>query len=106
MAKPFTLEQIAQLRKNPYTYKVTNCKIFFTAEFKKAFYQKRQEGLTLKETFISLGYDPEVLGDRRIDGVSHLINKAVREGKGFHEGVKSRTSMQHISVLIINQWNI
>lgn len=93
MAKPFTLEQIAQLRKNPYTYKVTNCKIFFTAEFKKAFYQKRQEGLTLKETFISLGYDPEVLGDRRIDGVSHLINKAVREGKGFHEGVKSRTSI-------------
>ena len=58
MAKPFTLEQIAQLRKNPYTYKVTNCKIFFTAEFKKAFYQKRQEGLTLKETILELGYDP------------------------------------------------
>ena len=35
MAKPFTLEQIAQLRKNPYTYKVTNCKIFFTTEFKE-----------------------------------------------------------------------
>ena len=93
MAKPFTLEQIEQLRSNPYTYKVTDRKIFFTAEFKKAFYQKRQEGLTLKEAFISLGYDPEVLGDKRIDGISHLINKAVREGNGFHEGVKPRTSI-------------
>ena len=31
MAKPFTLEQIEQLRSNPYTYKVTSSKIFFTA---------------------------------------------------------------------------
>ena len=93
MAKPFTLKQIEQLRKNPYTYKVTDRKIFFTAEFKEAFYQKRQEGMTLKEAFISLGYDPEVLGDKRIDGISHLVNKAVREGKGFHEGVKPRTSI-------------
>ena len=70
MAKPFTLEQIEQLRSNPYTYKVTNSKIFFTAEFKKAFYQKRQAGLTLKETILALGYDPEVLGEKRIDGIS------------------------------------
>ena len=100
MAKPFTLEQIAQLRKNPYTYKVTNCKIFFTTEFKKAFYQKRQEGLTLKETFISLGYDPEVLGDRRIDGVSHLINKAVREVKASMRGLSPGLPYWRRSVLV------
>ena len=93
MAKPFTLEQIEQLRSNRYTYKVTTSKIFFTAEFKEAFYQKRQEGLALKETILALGYDPEVLGAKRIDGISHLINKAVREGKGFTEGIKPRTSI-------------
>ena len=93
MAKPFTLEQIEQLRSNRYTYKVTTSKIFFTAEFKEAFYQKRQDGLTLKETILALGYDPEVLGEKRIDGISHLINKAVREGKGFTEGIKPRTSI-------------
>lgn len=93
MAKPFTPEQIEQLRSNPYTYKVTNCKIFFTAEFKEAFYQKRQAGLTLKETILVLGYDPDVLGEKRIDGISHLINKAVREGKGFTEGVMPRVSI-------------
>ena len=93
MAKPFTLEQIEQLRSNPYTYKVTNSKIFFTAEFKEAFYQKRQAGLTLKETLLELGYDPEVLGEKRIDGLSHMINKAVREGKSFTEGIKPRKSI-------------
>ena len=40
-----------------------------------------------------LGYDPDVLGEKRIDGISHLINKAVREGKGFREGTAPRTSI-------------
>ena len=93
MAKLFTMEQLEQLRSNPYTYNVTSRKIFFTAEFKEAFYQKRQAGLTLKETLLELGYDPEVLGEKRIDGLSHMINKAVREGKSFTEGIKPRKSI-------------
>jgi hypothetical protein len=87
------MEQLEQLRSNPYTYNVTSRKIFFTAEFKEAFYQKRQAGLTLKETLLELGYDPEVLGEKRIDGLSHMINKAVREGKSFTEGIKPRKSI-------------
>lgn len=93
MAKAFTDEQIKQLRENPYTLKVTNSKIFFTKEFKQDFYGKRQEGLTLKETIVALGYDPDVLGEKRIDGISHLINKAIREGKEFSEGIAPRTSI-------------
>lgn len=93
MAKPFTDEQIKQLRENPYTLKVTNSKIFFTKEFKQEFFRKRQEGLTLRETIISLGYDPDVLGSKRIDGISHLINKALREGREFSEGISPRTSI-------------
>lgn len=94
MAKTkFTPEQIAELRQNPYTYKVSECQIFFTSEFKEKFYQLRQDGLSLKEVIVSLGYDPEILGEKRIDGISHLINKAVREGKGFREGVAPRTSI-------------
>ena len=93
MAKSFTQEQIEQLRSNPYTYKVTNSKIFFTAEFKKVFHQKRQEGLTLRQTITVLGYDPDILGETRIDGISHLINKSIREGKEFYDGIKPRTSI-------------
>ena len=91
--KKFTPEEMEQLRSNPYTYKVTACQIFFTAEFKERFYRLRQEGRLLNEVITTLGYDPDVLGEKRIDGISHLINKAVREGKGFHEGVAPRTSI-------------
>lgn len=91
--KKFTQEEMAQLRSNPHTYKVTTCQIFFTAEFKERFYQLRQEGLPLDEVITTLGYNPDILGETRIDGISHLINKAVREGKGFHEGVAPRTSI-------------
>ena len=93
MATAFTQEQINQLRSNPYTYKVTARKIFFTREFKQAFCDKRQEGLTIRETFIALGYDPEVLGEKRIDGISHSINKALREDGGFREGIRPRNSI-------------
>ncbi|MDO4515434.1 MAG: hypothetical protein Q4B72_15550 [Lachnospiraceae bacterium] len=93
MAKKFTDEQIKQLRENPYTFKVTDCKIFFTKEFKQEFHKKRQEGLTLKETIVALGYDPDTLGEKRIDGISHLINKAIREEKDFSEGISTRTSI-------------
>lgn len=93
MAKAFTPEQKERLRSNPYTYKVSDRQIHFTAEFKEKFYQLRQEGLSLNEVITSLGYDPEMLGEKRIDGISHLINKAVREGKGFREGVAPRTSI-------------
>ena len=54
-----------QLRSNPYTYKVTTCQIFFTAEFKERFYQLRQEGLLLNEVITMLGYDPDVLEEKR-----------------------------------------
>lgn len=93
MAIAFTQEQIEQLRNNPYTYKVTQRKIFFTKEFKQAFYEKRQEGLTLRETIFALGYDPDVLGEKRIDGISHLINKELREDGGFREGIQPRNSI-------------
>ena len=76
MAKAFTTDQIIQLRNNPYTYRVTAKHIRFTKEFKELFYQKRQEGMSLRDTFASLGYDPDVLGKDRIEGISYLINKA------------------------------
>jgi hypothetical protein len=93
MAKSFTPEQIIELRKNPYTYKVTEKHIRFTKEFKELFYKKRQEGMSLRDTFTSLGYDPEVLGYERIEGISGLINKAMREEGRFREGTRPRHSI-------------
>ena len=72
---------------------MTERQIFFTKEFKQAFHEKRQEGLTLRETIATLGYDPDVLGERRIEGISHAINKTLREGREFQEGIRSRSSI-------------
>lgn len=93
MATVFTPEQIVQLRSNPYTYKVTARMIFFTKEFKQAFCEKRQEGMTIRETLIALGYDPDVLGEKRIKGISHSINKTLREDGCFREGTRPRNSI-------------
>lgn len=93
MATEFTQEQIIQLRSNPYTYKVTARKIFFTKEFKQAVCEKRQEGLTLREAIAALGYDPKVFGEKRIEGIRNSINKAIREGGGFREGIRPHNSI-------------
>jgi hypothetical protein len=62
--KKFTPDEMEQLRSNPYTYKVSSCQIFFTAEFKEKFYQLRQEGFTLKEdAFDELFLDVSFLSD-------------------------------------------
>ena len=44
--KSFSTEEIATLRSNPYTYKVTDRTISFTVEFKEIFYSRLQEGIT------------------------------------------------------------
>lgn len=93
MAKAFTPEQITQLRSNPYTYKVSEKKILFTKEFKELFYQKRQEGLSVKEILISSGYDPEVLGEGRISGLCCQVNKAMKKEGLFREGIRPRNSI-------------
>ena len=84
--KKFTTEQMEQLRANPYTYSVSPGQIYFTLEFKEQFYQLRQNGMALTDIVKELGYDPEMLGENRISGISHLINKAKRDGVPFTEG--------------------
>ena len=93
MAKPFTPEQVEQLKSNPYTYKVSERKILFTKDFKQAFYEKRQEGMILRDIVAFLGYDPDVLGQSRIDSISYSINKVLRENGEFREGVRPRQSI-------------
>ena len=90
--KKFTHEELAILRSNPYTYTANVNSIYFTAEFKEKFYKLRQEGYLLDETISLLGYDPDMLGETRIKGISSLINKAVRNGKPFTEGHPSPES--------------
>ena len=87
--KRFTNEQVLLLRQNPYTYSVTQERLFFTKAFKEIFYSKYQTGELPRQILIDHGYDPEVLGNRRIWGISSSIREQYKKYGSFHEGSTS-----------------
>ena len=82
----FTPEQINELRNNKYTYKVTQKTIQFTIEFKERYIFERKQGVSPKKILYDAGYDPEVLGNNRISGLSCMMNTLIRSGKQPSEG--------------------
>lgn len=82
----FTQKQIKELKANPYTYKVTADRIWFTIAFKEAFWTKYQVGNTPRKVLIELGYDISYFGQKRIDGIVQKIRKEAIAGNGFFEG--------------------
>lgn len=84
--KPFTTEEIIILRQNPFTYKVTNSTLSFTKEFKELFITEYNTGITPRQILANHGYDLEILGDRRIWGISqHLRAQYEESGGSFSE---------------------
>ena len=89
----FTEEEIEQLRKNPYTYEVNRRTISFTAEFKEAFLQLFEDGMTAKQAVEELGYSAEMLKGPRINSLKKgILSQIARSGKphsGRYLGAKS-----------------
>lgn len=83
---PFTDEQILLLRQNPYTFSVTRLRLSFTKEFKEIFYSEYETGLLPRQILQDHGYDPAVLGGRRIWGISCHIRQEYRRYGGFRQG--------------------
>ena len=72
----FTQEEIALLEKNNSTHLVSKPMIKFTDDFKDDFWRLYLTDLPVKEIFRMLGYDPEVIGTKRIDGFVYNLRKA------------------------------
>lgn len=62
-----TEEQMAQLEKNPFVIKVTSEKIFYSEEFKRHFVAEYDSGKKPTEIFREAGFDPRMLGAKRIE---------------------------------------
>jgi transposase-like protein len=93
--KPFTSEEINILLQNPFTYKVTNSTISFTKEFKQIFIEKYLQGMIPRQILKEHGYDPDILGDRRIWGIAqHLKAQYAEAGGSFTEGYSQRKRTQ------------
>ena len=80
--KPFTSEEIIILRQNPFTYKVTNSTLSFTKEFKELFITEYNAGVIPRQILANHGYDPEILGDRRIWGISQHLRAQYEDSGG------------------------
>ncbi|MEJ8786886.1 IS3 family transposase [Peptoniphilus sp. HCN-40583] len=62
-----TAEEQEILRANPNVKSVNEQYIFYTTEFKKHFIDALTTGKRPKQIFIEAGFDPEILGDKRIE---------------------------------------
>ena len=89
--KTFTPEEVRALRENPYTLKVTDKTIAFTRAFKEQFWEGLQQGKSKLELLKEMGYDPELLGSSRVEGIAYHVRKEAEHPEGFHEGRRTHT---------------
>jgi len=91
------------LESNPYVARVTRKKVFFTAEFKELFCSGLAKGQAAHDIVASVGIDPWLLGDARIDGMKNFFPKQVDpDGKTFPENRPSVTP-KYIAMKKIDQ---
>jgi hypothetical protein len=84
--KEYTEKQIKQLKANPYTFKVTKNKLYFTAKFKEDFWVSYQAGNAPRKIMQDLGYDLSIFTQKQIDNYVQRIKGEALSGNGFREG--------------------
>lgn len=80
---PLTKEHVDQLNRNHYVKSASPNTVRFTEEFKRYFYQKHTSGTTVRSIFLECGIDPDILGESRISGFCHTVNKQSKRDSGF-----------------------
>jgi hypothetical protein len=84
--REYTTKQIRELEKNPYVFKATKHRLYYTAKFKEDFWISYQAGNTPRKILTDLGFDLSVFGQKQIDSLVQHIKKQALSGNGFSEG--------------------
>lgn len=91
MAKrPFSEEELAFLRKNPYTAYVDSNTISFTISFKAEFMNLYDQGVPPREILPRLGYPLEIIGKARLNGISQKIRTEAASDLGFKNSKRDK----------------
>lgn len=69
---PITPKAIEILKSNPYVANVSEKTIRFSAEFKRAFWEKYKRGIAAPLVLEQLGIDPSLLGESRVAGIMSI----------------------------------
>ena len=97
--KEYTAKEMKLLKANPYTFKVTKSKLYFTIEFKEAFWTAYQAGMAPRKIFEDLGYDLEMFGQKQIDSIVQSIKRQAQSGGGFRQGEnRTRRKKDELSI--------
>lgn len=98
--KEYTTKEMKLLKVNPYTFKVTKNKLYFTAEFKERFWIGYQAGASPRKLLSDFGYDLEMFEQKQIDSIVQRIKKQAQSGYGFTQGEnKNKRKMEKIAIL-------
>ena len=84
--KEYTVKEIKLLKANPYTFKVTKSKLYFTKEFKEVFWNAYQARNAPRKILEDLGYDLEIFSQKQIDSLVQRIKMQAQSGYGFRQG--------------------
>lgn len=84
--KEYTAKEMKLLKANPYTFKVRKNKLYFTIEFKEAFWTAYQAGIAPREILEDLGYDVEMFGQKQIDSMVQSMKRQAESKTGFTQG--------------------
>lgn len=85
----FTQEQIEQLRQSPHIALVSESTILFKPEFKLYLLEQKRLGRRMRDVLRESGIDPDILGAKRIENLSHRLNRDAKEGNCFADGRKT-----------------
>ena len=97
--REYTAKEMKQLKANPYTFKVTKNKLYFTAEFKEAFWSAYQAGMAPRKILADFGYDLEMFGQKQIDSIVQSIKRQAESGNGFRQGAsRDRRKRDELSI--------
>lgn len=98
--KEYTAKEMKLLKANPYTFKVTKNKLYFTIEFKEAFWTVYQAGMAPRKILEDLGYDLGMFGQKQIDSMVQSIKRQAQDRNGFRQGEnRMRRKKDELSIL-------
>ena len=81
----FTPEQQEILRNNQYTVRITADTLSLSKEFKELFYHEYLSGAVPREILQKYGYPAEILGKKRIWGITQCIKKEFECNGSFRD---------------------
>ena len=98
--KEYTAKEMKLLKANPYTFKVTKNKLYFTIEFKEAFWTAYQAGMAPRKILGDLGYDVELFGQKQIDSMVQSMKRQAESGNCFKQGEnRTRRKKDELKIL-------